>query len=144
MPIVEAKATLPFLNELQQSIKGDVLSDELSLGMYSTDASFYQIKPLVVVLPMDEADVKKAVDELSGEFAARLFGKSWDRVDRRGLAFMQANGVTVTKADAGLVKSINDKVAPLVDNWVKAAEAKGMTDARKSLGEFRAEIAKLK
>src|ERR1051325_10467887 len=30
--------------------------------MYSTDASFYQVKPLVVVLPRDEADVRIAVD----------------------------------------------------------------------------------
>lgn len=39
-----------------------MLYDEYSLGMYATDASFYQIKPLAVVLPMDEADVKKAVE----------------------------------------------------------------------------------
>jgi FAD/FMN-containing dehydrogenase/Fe-S oxidoreductase len=45
-----------------KSIKGDVLSDVYSLGMYSTDASFYQIKPLAVVLPLDEADVKTAVE----------------------------------------------------------------------------------
>src|SRR5258708_24399877 len=29
--------------------------------MYSTDASFYQIKPIAVILPKDEADVKKAL-----------------------------------------------------------------------------------
>ena len=48
------------------------------------------------VLAMDRAqaqDVKKVVDELSGEGAARMFGKAWDKVDRRGLAFMQASGV---------------------------------------------------
>ncbi|HEX5169739.1 MAG TPA: FAD-linked oxidase C-terminal domain-containing protein [Cyclobacteriaceae bacterium] len=50
-----------FIHELT-AIKGEVLSDEYSLGMYSTDASFYQIKPLAVVLPKDEADVKKAVE----------------------------------------------------------------------------------
>src|SRR6188768_2796166 len=49
-----------FKDELK-NIKGDVLLDEYSLGMYSTDASFYQIKPLAVVLPLDEADVKKTV-----------------------------------------------------------------------------------
>lgn len=53
--------TISLVNELR-NIKGDVLSDEYSLGMYSTDASFYQIKPLVVVLPLDEADVKIAVE----------------------------------------------------------------------------------
>lgn len=45
-----------------KNIKGDVLSDNYSLGMYSTDASFYQIRPLVVVIPRDEDDVKIAVD----------------------------------------------------------------------------------
>ena len=50
-----------FLQDLQLNIKGDVLTDELSLGVYSTDASVYQIKPLVVVLPKDESDVIQAV-----------------------------------------------------------------------------------
>ena len=50
-----------FINELKD-IKGEVLVDDYSLGMYSTDASFYQIKPLAVVLPLDEADVKKTVE----------------------------------------------------------------------------------
>jgi FAD/FMN-containing dehydrogenase/Fe-S oxidoreductase len=45
-----------------RNIKGDVLSDDYSLGMYSTDASFYQIRPLVVVLPLDEADVRATVE----------------------------------------------------------------------------------
>ena len=39
------------------------------------------------------ADVKKIVDEMSGEFAARMLGRGWDKVDRRGMAFMQAAGV---------------------------------------------------
>ena len=50
------------VQELKNAIKGDVLFDEYSLGMYATDASIYQIKPLAVVLPKDESDVKKAVE----------------------------------------------------------------------------------
>lgn len=46
---------------LQQKIKGEVLTDDYSLGMYSTDASFYQIMPLAIVLPMDDDDVKESV-----------------------------------------------------------------------------------
>ena len=110
-------------------------------GLYNTSFVFMMNQAKYEALP---ADVKKVVDELSGESAARLFGIAWDRVDRRGLAFMQANGVQMTRADAGLVKSVNDRVAPLVDNWAKAAEAKGMKDPRKALAEFRAEIARLK
>ncbi|HET6543234.1 MAG TPA: FAD-linked oxidase C-terminal domain-containing protein [Chryseolinea sp.] len=57
----ERRDARPFINELK-SIKGEVLVDDYSLGMYSTDASFYQIKPLAVVLPLDESDVKKTVE----------------------------------------------------------------------------------
>ncbi|MFY0628007.1 MAG: FAD-binding protein [Reichenbachiella sp.] len=47
--------------ELTEGIKGDVLADQVSLGMYSTDASIYQISPKVIVLPKDEEDVMRAI-----------------------------------------------------------------------------------
>ncbi|MFC4871838.1 FAD-binding and (Fe-S)-binding domain-containing protein [Negadavirga shengliensis] len=46
---------------LIENIQGDVLTDAYSLGMYSTDASIYQITPVAIVLPKDERDVKKAM-----------------------------------------------------------------------------------
>jgi TRAP-type transport system periplasmic protein len=109
-------------------------------GLYNTSFVFMMNQAKYDSL---EPDLKKAVDEISGEFAARMIGKGWDKVDRRGLAFMQAAGVQFTKADPAFVKSINDKMGPLVDNWAKAAEAKGLKDPKKVLGEFRAEIGKL-
>ena len=56
---------LSFIEELKTRIKGDILDDEYSLGMYSTDASHYQIRPVAIVLPKDEADVKSAVETAS-------------------------------------------------------------------------------
>ncbi|MDZ7590115.1 MAG: TRAP transporter substrate-binding protein [Rubrivivax sp.] len=109
-------------------------------GLYNTSFVFMMNQAKYDALP---ADVKKAVDELSGETAARMFGRGWDKVDRRGLAFMQANNVQMTIADAAFVKTVGDKVAPLVDTWAKAAEAKGMKDSKKALADFRAEIARL-
>ena len=109
-------------------------------GLYNTTFFFVMNQAKYDALP---ADVKKAVDEMSGEFAARMFGRGWDKVDRRGLAFMQANGVTFTKADAAFVNAVKAKIAPLEDGWAKASEAKGMKDPKKVLAEFRAEIAKL-
>ncbi|MFN0183892.1 MAG: TRAP transporter substrate-binding protein [Aquabacterium sp.] len=109
-------------------------------GLYNTSFVFMMNQAKYDGLP---ADVKKAVDELSGEFAARMIGRSWDKVDRRGLAVMQAEGVTMTKADAALVKTVTDKTSGLVDNWAKGAEAKGMKDPKKVLADLRAEIAKL-
>ena len=50
-----------FTNDLQLNIRGDVLTDEYSLGLYSTDASVYQILPIAIILPLDEADVISAI-----------------------------------------------------------------------------------
>ncbi len=49
-----------FTAELKKHV-GDVLDDTYSLGMYSTDASHYQVMPVAVVLPKNEAEIKKAV-----------------------------------------------------------------------------------
>lgn len=50
-----------FTQDLSFHIKGDVLSDAASLGLYATDASVYQIKPIAVVLPKHEKDVVTAL-----------------------------------------------------------------------------------
>ncbi|HEU5011478.1 MAG TPA: FAD-binding oxidoreductase, partial [Roseiflexaceae bacterium] len=45
------------LNELRATVRGDVLFDDVSRALYATDASIYQIDPVGVVLPRDEADI---------------------------------------------------------------------------------------
>jgi len=52
---------IEFFARLKSSIKGEVLTDNYSIGMYSTDASIYQIRPIGIVLPKDNPDVKQAV-----------------------------------------------------------------------------------
>lgn len=85
---------------------------------------------------------KKAVDDASGEVAARIMGRNWDKVDLRAYALMQANNVQITKADAKFVADVKSKTSALEQKWVKEAEAKGLKDAAKVLAEFRSEIAK--
>jgi len=109
-------------------------------GLYNTSFVFMMNQAKYDSLP---ADVKKAIDELSGEFAARMLGRGWDKVDRRGMAFMQANGVQFTKADAAFVNAVKAKTAGLEDTWAKAAEAKGLKEPKKVLADYRAEIARL-
>ena len=109
-------------------------------GLYNTSFVFMMNPAKYDSLP---ADVKKIVDEMSGEFAARMMGRGWDKVDRRGMAFMQASGVTFTKADAPFVADIKARTGGLEDAWAKAAEAKGLKEPKKVLAEYRAEIARL-
>ncbi len=47
--------------ELVRKIQGEVLFDDMSRALYSTDASLYQIWPLGVVLPRSREDIVQAV-----------------------------------------------------------------------------------
>ena len=55
-----------FTESLCRELRGEVFSDDYSLGIYSTDASVYQIKPLAVVIPKHNEDVIKAIDIARG------------------------------------------------------------------------------
>lgn len=44
---------------LKQQLKGELHTDRLHLGIYATDASNYQIMPLAVAFPKDDADVRE-------------------------------------------------------------------------------------
>ena len=109
-------------------------------GLYNTSFVFMMNQAKYDKLSPED---KKAVDAISGEVAARMFGREWDKTDRRAFGLMQANGVQVTKADAKFVKDIQAKTQSLEQTWATAAEAKGLKNAAKVLAEFRAEIAKL-
>jgi TRAP-type C4-dicarboxylate transport system substrate-binding protein len=108
-------------------------------GLYNTSFVFMMNQGRYDKLTADE---KKAVDAISGEAAARIFGRAWDRVDLRATALMQANGVQITKADAKFVADVKSKTSSLEQKWIADAKAKGLKDPAKVLAEFRAEIAK--
>src|SRR5687767_10985160 len=44
-------------DDLRGILRGDLLFDELSRALYSTDASPFAVQPLGVVVPVDEEDV---------------------------------------------------------------------------------------
>lgn len=108
-------------------------------GLYNTSFVFMMNPDKYNKLSPEE---KKAVDDASGEVAARIMGRNWDKVDRRGFALMQANNVQIVKADAKFVADVKAKTSALEAKWAKDAEAKGLKDAAKVLAEFRSEIAK--
>ncbi len=108
-------------------------------GLYNTSFVFMMNQARYDKLTPEE---KKAVDAITGETAARIIGRNWDKVDRRGMALLQANGAQITKADAKFVADVKARTAPLEQKWIKEAQAKGLKDAGKVLAEFRSEIAK--
>ncbi len=108
-------------------------------GLFNTSFVFIMNKVRYDKLAADE---KKAVDAISGETAARIFGRHWDAVDRRGLALMQAGNIQVVRASPSFLAEVRGKTAPLEQKWLGDAAAKGLKEPAKVLAEFRSEIAK--
>ncbi len=108
-------------------------------GLYNTSFAFVMNE--ATWNKIGKAD-QEAINKLSGEYAARLFGLGWDKVDRRGTAFMQANGVQVQMANKAFVEEVKSKVSTLEQKFFTDAKAKGLANPEQVLKEYRAEIAK--
>jgi len=47
----------PLFDTLKRRVEGDLLFDNYARGRYATDASFYQMMPLGVLVPKSEDDI---------------------------------------------------------------------------------------
>lgn len=70
-------------------------------------------------------DIQKVIDKLSGEYAAK-YGKVWDEIDKEGKQFTQSRGNKVIKLSAQENARWATQVAPILDEYVKNAAAKGL------------------
>ncbi len=110
-------------------------------GLYNTSFVFMMNPAKYNAL---SAQDKAVVDKLSGEPAARLFGEGWDKVDAASRDLQKAQGVSRITADKAFVKAVMDKQDYLETKWAASAQVKGLQNPKGVLGEFRAEIAKVK
>jgi len=108
-------------------------------GLYNTSFAFIMNEDAWARISKADQDV---ITKLSGEAAARAFGKSWDAADRSAIAAMQAADVKSIVASKALVDEIRAKTAPLEQKWLADAKAKGLANAEQVLKEYRAEVAK--
>ena len=108
-------------------------------GLYNTSFAFVMNEATWNKISKTDQD---ALTKLSGEYAARMFGRGWDDVDRRGNAFMQANGVVSTSAGKAFVEEVKSKTSALEVKWIADVKAKGLSNPEVVLREYRAEIAK--
>jgi FAD/FMN-containing dehydrogenase/Fe-S oxidoreductase len=56
------RAPAPLAARLRAEVRGELMFDAASRGRYATDASIYQVEPLGVLVPRDDADVAAAMD----------------------------------------------------------------------------------
>ncbi|MBP6816433.1 MAG: TRAP transporter substrate-binding protein [Burkholderiaceae bacterium] len=105
-------------------------------GFYGSAFGFFMNEDKFNKLSKQDQD---AIMSISGEKLARMFGKSWDVADAKGLEVMKAAGVQILPATPALVAGVKQRAAVLEQEWVKAANAKGV-DGAKVLVEFREEV----
>ena len=104
--------------------------------MYSSAFGFFMNEDKWNKLPKQDQD---AINKLGGEALARHAGKSWDVADKIGLEVLKKANTKIVNADAALVKEVQTRSAPIIDDWIKKANAKGV-DGAKILAEFHAEL----
>jgi len=124
------------------SFKLDTVLEQATLfpgGMYSSAFGFFMNEDKWNKLPKQD---QEAIAKISGEHIARLAGRSWDEADKKGLEALQKSGVKIVNADAAFIAEVQKRSAPIVDDWITKANAKGV-DAAKILAEFRAELKKV-
>ena len=124
------------------SFKLDTVLEQATLfpgGMYSSSFGFFMNQGKWDKLPKQDQAI---IEKLSFEHAARSCGESWDTADQRGLEALKKASVKIVNADAALVAEVKKRSAPLEDDWIKKASAKGV-DAKAILAEFRAELKKV-
>jgi len=124
------------------SFKLDTVLEQATLfpgGMYSSAFGFFMNEEKWNKLPKQD---QEAIEKLSGEYIARLAGNSWDEADRKGLEALKKSGVKIVHANPAFVAEVKKRSAPIVDEWVKQASAKGV-DAARILAEFQDELKKV-
>ena len=123
------------------SFKLDTVLEQATLfpgGMYSSAFGFFMNEDKWNKLPKQDQD---AIEKISGEHIARLAGQSWDDADKRGFEALKKSGVKIVNASSEFVAEVRKRSAPIVEDWIKQASAKGI-DAAKILAEFRDELKK--
>jgi TRAP-type C4-dicarboxylate transport system substrate-binding protein len=87
------------------------------------------------------ADLKKVIDENSGQALATAAGKMWDEQAVVVEEMVRKRGNTITKLSAEEAGRWAKATQPVVDNWLKQAKDKGM-NGEKLLGDAKALIKK--
>src|SRR5436190_5259111 len=124
------------------SFKLDTVLEQATLfpgGMYSSSFGFFMNEDKWNKLPKQD---QEALEKISGEWIARHAGRSWDDADQKGFDALKKSGVKIVNADAALVAEVKKRSAPIIEDWVQKAGAKGL-DAAGILAEFREELKKV-
>lgn len=106
--------------------------------LYTTSFYFVMNQKKYDSLP---ADVRKAIDEISGDVLVAKFGGWWDKWDKAGLDAVKARNVTITEASAKDKEAYRKQLAPVIDQQLAELEKNGVANARQIYDELKKQLA---
>jgi TRAP-type C4-dicarboxylate transport system substrate-binding protein len=107
-------------------------------GLYTQTFAFSMNKASYEKLP---PDLKKVIDDNSGQVAAALFGKAMDDGDKVGREIAVKAGNKITELELAEVQRWKRTASTVETDWVNEVKAKGI-DGAKLASEARALLAK--
>ena len=119
----------------------EVMNYHLDMGgIYTVSFWFAMNEKKYNSLP---ADVRKAIDDISGDNLIGKFGPWWDKWDSWGIEKVEAKGATVTKLSPEEAARWKAVTTPIIDGWLSDMESNGVSNAREIYDAMKAEIAKV-
>ena len=92
-------------------------------GFYSSAFIFMMNPDKWNALPQRDKD---ALQKISGEYVARLAGKTWDDADQVGLNLIKSTGVKITHASPAFEADVQKIAKPVIEAWYKDAAKRGI------------------
>ena len=99
----------------------------LEAGLYNSTFYFVMNQKKYDSLP---ADVKKAIDDISGDNLAPKFGPWWNAWDKAGLDAVKARGNTITPLSAAEHVKFQTALKPMIEKELGALEKANVPNAR--------------
>jgi len=153
VPIPSLKVTEALMRDV---VDGAVLPWSISRAIRTIDVAEYHLEttlhePLLALLMNKQSyeklppDLKKVIDDNSGEWLAKEFGLRWERDDMPGTAKAKQLKHTVTSISESEQNRWRKATQSVYDDWIKAMDAKGLPgrkmveDAEQLVAKYRAE-----
>lgn len=134
VPIPSLKVTEALMRDV---VDGAVLPWSISRAIRMIDVAKYHVEtnlhePILALLMNKQSynklpsDLKKVIDDNSGEWLAKEFGQRWDRNDMPGRAKARELGHTVTSVSASEQIRWREATQSVYDDWIRSLNAKGL------------------
>jgi TRAP-type C4-dicarboxylate transport system substrate-binding protein len=116
----------------------EVLKHHVSSGLYVAPLFTFMNKKKYESLP---ADLRKVIDDLSGNWGAEFNGKVWDQNEFVGIEAIKKAGGTIYTLPAEERQRWLTKLKPIEEEWIKSMEAKNLP-GRQLLSDLKEAIKK--